>query len=149
MKASLLTYNFKKLQKKSELIIVKNRGCQKYPETHIWALRILRVKKIENKKWERERRVRLKENYFFKWERGGGRGSGRENFIKKMGEGEGVKRRVKKNGRRRGRGSGRENKKKGNGRRRGSEEESKRNGRGRGRVREKENKKKLYGRGRV
>jgi hypothetical protein len=44
-------------------------------------LQILRIKKIENKKWEKRSRVRLKEIYFFKWERGGEGGSGREIYL--------------------------------------------------------------------
>jgi hypothetical protein len=42
----------------------------------MWSLRILRVKKLENKKWERGRRVRLKEN--FKNNRRRGKGGRRE-----------------------------------------------------------------------
>jgi hypothetical protein len=38
----------------------------------MWSLRILRVKKLENKKWERGRRVRLKENFKNNRRRGGG-----------------------------------------------------------------------------
>jgi hypothetical protein len=55
MKTSLVAYDFRKLQKKVRANNSKIWIYQRLPK-------ILKVKKIKNKKWERERRVILKEN---------------------------------------------------------------------------------------